>query len=259
MKIISYKKLNANKYKITIENHEDIILYDDIILKYNLLLTKNISEKDFTKIVEENKNQESYYKSIKYLSNKNRCEKEIKDYLKRCGFNNESINNTIKRLKEKNYLNEDVYLKSFINDEIKINRSGPEKIKRKLQKLGFNNDMIDEYLKNVDDLVWQEILEKIILKKIKLNHNKGINKIKEKILFECLKDGFNKENIINILNTINIPNNHEYLEKETKKLYEKLSLKYTGYELEIKIKTKLINKGFTYDEVNEVLKDFITF
>ncbi len=257
MKIKSYKKLNGNKYKIMIENHEDIILYDDIILKYNLLLIKNVNEKDLDKYLKENNDLASYYKGVKYLASKNRCEKEIKNYLKRNGFNDENINVSINKLKEKGYLNEDIYLKSFINDEIKLNMSGPNKIKIKLNNLGFNNDVIDEYLKQIDLNIWQEILEKIILRKIKSNHNKGINKIKEKIIFECIKEGFDKDEILNILSNIKIPDNYEYLEKESKKLYEKLSQKYKGYELEMKLKSKLINKGFLYDDVNRIFNDLI--
>ena len=39
MKIIKYKKLPGNKYKITLDNN-DIILYEDIIIK-NMILLKN--------------------------------------------------------------------------------------------------------------------------------------------------------------------------------------------------------------------------
>ena len=39
MKIIKYKKLPGNKYKITLDNN-DIILYEDIIIKN--MITENI-------------------------------------------------------------------------------------------------------------------------------------------------------------------------------------------------------------------------
>ena len=40
MKIISYKKIKQNKYEVTLSNNESVLLYDDIILKYELLTKK---------------------------------------------------------------------------------------------------------------------------------------------------------------------------------------------------------------------------
>ena len=42
MKIISYKKIKQNKYEVTLSNNESVLLYDDIILKYELLTKKEI-------------------------------------------------------------------------------------------------------------------------------------------------------------------------------------------------------------------------
>ena len=40
MKIIKYTKKNKNTYEITLENKEIITIYDELILKYDLLITK---------------------------------------------------------------------------------------------------------------------------------------------------------------------------------------------------------------------------
>ena len=47
------KKLK-NKYKIEFDNREPIITYDDIILKYNILYKKELSEELIDKILKEN-------------------------------------------------------------------------------------------------------------------------------------------------------------------------------------------------------------
>ena len=38
MKILRYEKHGKNKYKVFLENYDYLILYEDIILKYELLL-----------------------------------------------------------------------------------------------------------------------------------------------------------------------------------------------------------------------------
>ena len=42
MKIKKISKKRNNLYELTLDNNEKISLYDDIILKYNLLITKVI-------------------------------------------------------------------------------------------------------------------------------------------------------------------------------------------------------------------------
>lgn len=253
MKIKSFKKLKDNRYKIKIENEEDIILYDDIILKYGLLLTKKITEKELNVIQKENTSLECYYKAIKYLAGKNRSKKEVISYLKRFQYESKDIDYAIMKLEEKNYLNEDNYLTAYINDQIHLTNNGPLKIKRKLIDLGLTESDIDIKLNQVDNKIWQEKLEKIINKKVSSNKKDGANKIKEKILYNCINEGFKKEDILNILEKIQMPNNSNALEKEANKLYIKLSRKYENKELYFQLKGKLLTKGFEFQEIEEVI------
>ena len=56
MKIIKYQKLNENKYNVYLDNGEKIKLYEDIIIKESLLLTKEIDDVD--KLLELNSKHE---------------------------------------------------------------------------------------------------------------------------------------------------------------------------------------------------------
>ena len=47
MKLDKYIKYGKNKYKVFLENRDYLILYEDIILKYELLLKKEIKDIDF--------------------------------------------------------------------------------------------------------------------------------------------------------------------------------------------------------------------
>ena len=43
MKILKYDKCGKNKYKVYLENYDYLVLYEDIILKYELLRNKAFS------------------------------------------------------------------------------------------------------------------------------------------------------------------------------------------------------------------------
>ena len=66
MKIIKYKKLKDNRYSISFDDGSIIKIYDDLIVKYNLLCKKNVSLEEVEELVNENDKLDSYYKAIKY-------------------------------------------------------------------------------------------------------------------------------------------------------------------------------------------------
>ena len=59
--------------------------------------------------------------------------------------------------------------------------------------------------------------------------------------------------IVDIINK-NIDNNNIVNENEYKKLFNKLSKKYENEELDRMIKNKLIQKGFSLEEINKTEK-----
>lgn len=255
MKIKSYKKVKNNCYKIFLDDNSEITLYDEIILKYNLLLKKELTKKEIVEILKESQSLSCYFTALNYLNYKNRSKKEIREYLKKKNYIEKDIEEAIKLLEEKKLINECEYLKKFIQEQIHLTNNGPKKIMRKLIDLGFLEKQIQEELLKIPKEVWKEKLEKIITKKVNANKKDGANKIKEKILVNCLNEGFQKEDILAILNSCEIPQNNIALEKEALKLYKKLSLKYQGSELIYQIKGRLFRKGFSYEGIESILED----
>ena len=66
MEIVKFKKDRSNKYKIYLDNDDILLLYDDVIVKYNLLINKKMDDKELNKILEYNTFMDSYYKVIKF-------------------------------------------------------------------------------------------------------------------------------------------------------------------------------------------------
>ena len=73
MEIKEYKKLKSNIYEIKFKSGEAVKLYDEVILNYNLLITKNISNKEYEEIIKYNKSLDAYYLSLKYSISERIC------------------------------------------------------------------------------------------------------------------------------------------------------------------------------------------
>lgn len=241
MKILKYKKVANNKYKVILETGEDIVLYEDVILKYDLLINKEIN--DIDKIKDDNNNYLAYDIALKYLSKKMRCEYEIKEYLKKKELNKNVINKIVDKLKENGYIDNRLYTKCFIIDKINLNKYGQNKIKRELLKLKIDENIINEELNNINKEDIKNNLESLIDKKIKQIKSYSGNVLKQKILNDFINKGYYKEDILEILNKKDLSNNEMY-DKEYNKLYKKYSKKYPEDQLEYIIKQKLYQKGF---------------
>ena len=81
MKIIKYVKVGKNKYRVFFANGKNLVLYEDIILKFDLLLKKEV--KDLSTLISENDKYALYDKTLSYINKKLRSEKEIRKYLEK--------------------------------------------------------------------------------------------------------------------------------------------------------------------------------
>lgn len=244
MKIEKYKKLKNGQYELNLIDNSTIIIHEDLILKYNLLIIKNIDETLKNKLLKENELYIAYDKSLKYLNIKMRSIDEMKNYLKKQMYDEKIINNVIDKLVVEKYLDDEKYTIYFINDKINLSNDGPLKIKKELEQRGINSQFINKYIINFNQITQEEKIEKIINKQIKANRNKSSVILKRKILDYLTNLGYEKSTINIILNKVYNYDDEEIKNKEYEKIYKKLSTKYSGYELEQRIKKKMYEKGF---------------
>ena len=245
MRINKFKKLGRNKYKVMFDN-EELVLYEDIILKHNLLTKKDINIDELEEIVNDNRDYDAYNLALNYIEIRLRSRKEIYEYLKKKEFNENLINDVISKLDDLGLLNNKQYIEAFINDKINLSNDGPYKIRSALIDLEFDESDIDKYLYTIDDDVWKSKLEKIINKKKSLMKSKSYYMFITKMKNDLYNLGYEKDMIENALSNI------EYESDALEKDYNKAFRKYSND------KTKLINsllrKGYSYDEINSLIK-----
>ena len=241
MKIVKYKRLGSGKYKVTIDD-DSYLIYEDIIIKYSILTKKSITKDELNLCLKDNNFYEAYYKGLSYINTKLRTEYELNKYLTKF-YDKRIVNKVISRIKEDGYINEDVYTEAYINDQINLKFSGPEKIKRELIKLGVNRSCIDKYLKNYTKEIQCQKMKKFIEKEIRLNNKYSVVILKNKILRALIDKGFYMDDINRCMGKFEF-NDDEIYDKEYKNLYNKLSTKYSGSELQYRIKAKMYQKGF---------------
>ncbi len=244
MKINKFKKLGRNKYKVFFDN-EELTLYEDIILKYDLLIKKEISLDDLDKIIKDNEDYDAYNLALNYIEIKMRNRKELYTYLSNKGFERKLINSVISKIEKLGLLDEKAYIKAFINDKVNLSLDGPYKIKKALVDLDFNENDIDNYLNTFDNDIWKSKLEKLINKKKNLMKNKSYYMFIQKMKNDLFNLGYDSYMIDDYLSNIKYESNA--LEKDNDKACNK-------YSDETKIINYLLRKGYSYEEIKTLTK-----
>ena len=249
MKILKYEKKKNGMYQVFFDNDNNIDISEEIILKYNLLLKKDIDNSLIDKMLDENKIYIAYNLAIKYISIKMRSRKEIREYLSKKNIDYDSINEVIKILEKEKYLDDDSYAKAFVNDKMLLSNDGPNKIRSKLIELGINSNSINNALELFDYDLQKEKVTKMAKKLVEVNRNKSAALLKNKIITYLVNLGYDKSVINSVLSTVEIKNDKDIAKKEYEKIYNKLSRKYSGSDLEFRVKQKMYALGFNnYEE-----------
>lgn len=251
MKIIRFVKKKPGIYTIYLDNNLSYDLYEEIILKEELLLQKSIEKEELDRLLKENKNWECYYQALNYLKKVLKTKKELSLYLTKKQYNNKQIEFALKKLTDQKYLDDKIYARSFINNRIMTTTKGPKRIAQELEQKGVSpTDYLDILNSEYNEEKELEKITKIVSKKTISNHNKSSKILKQKLEQELLIQGFNPQIIKKYLNDYEFPVDKSIAEKEYQKYYQKLSRKYQGKELEYKLKQKMFSLGFTdyFDE-----------
>ena len=250
MKVIKWKKEKKNIYSVILEKNQSYSFYDAIVLKYSLLLKKQFKEKELEKLQAENQSLDAYYKALQFLNRKMRSSLEIEKFLKKAEFPKKDIDQTIQKLTNEGYLNDEQYEEVFLHDKIALTTDGPYKIQKELKQLGIEGKKVFE----IEPSIWEEKINKIIQKRLRERKKESSMMFKNKLKQYLFLHGYNEEMIAEPLANLSEENDPNILLKEKEKLKQKLSKKYAGSALDYQIKMRLYQKKKKKEEIDQAFE-----
>jgi len=139
---------------------------------------------------------ESYLKArtraIKYIMYKMRTSYEVYNKLIELDFPENEVNRVIEDLMELEYINDDEYVRKFIESNKKTKKLSKHMLKLKLKNKGINENIIEKYIRDLDVSDIDAILK--ILEKKKFLKTMDFDE-KNKIKLYCVRKGFSISDI----------------------------------------------------------------
>ena len=143
--------------------------------------------------------QSTLPKAEKFCAYQERCIYDVKQKLTRLGLNPKIRKKIIDILIEKGFIDENRYCELFIRSKINQNGWGPYKIVQELKKRQIPQELIDKHLEAFPEDKHDEMLEKLLVSKLRSVKDEDPYKKKQKLLRFAYGKGYSVEQTEKIL------------------------------------------------------------
>lgn len=189
-------KNGKDKYSVYLDNEFCCFLTSETIVKNGFKIGQFVDQNQIEIAQFENEKITAFDRAIRYLS-AIKSEKQVKDYLFTKGYSKKIVDFVINKLKEYNYINDEVFAKMYIqNYQVK---KGKRLLQFELETKGISKEIISNLLEDFDDNL------------------------------DCMRSLAEK-----------------FLKGKTR-----------DKKTAIKLSNHLFSKGYTYDKINKIIKEFI--
>ena len=150
MRITKIETQKKNKKRFNLFS-DDVFLFgisEDTYVHFHIQRDKEYSDKELQEIQNHDEIMQCQAQALRYLSRRPHLRNELLRKLRQKMFESEIIYKTLNRLLDLGYINDRDFIERFISDEIRLKKSGPLIIKKKLLEKGASQSDIDEILGN---------------------------------------------------------------------------------------------------------------
>lgn len=250
MKIKRIVKLKGEMYDCLFDNGQSIKVHEESLVRYVLIPGKELNDEEYEEIVQNIQYDQAYVAAIKYISYKIRSNKEMNDYLHE-EYDDKIKRQTIHRLQNEGYLNDENYAKSLRNTLFNTTDKGPGHLQRELKKHRISENTIQQEVDELDALIDAERMNKLKDKFLR-THRGSYSQFKQKLCEKLTLRGYNSTHFEMILFEDDYDEDI-YFEKDFEKYYNKYQKKESGFKFKQKLIAALMSKGYAYDKISEKL------
>lgn len=142
--------------------------------------------------------EDALNKTRRLCSKQEKCISELSKKLKDWHTNPEDIDGIIDRMIVEGFINENRFVKAFINDKIKLNKWGKRKVTYHLRLRGISESVIKTHLDDYNENDYFEMIKTELLKKSKTIILLNKNKLKLKLYRFSESKGYERNIVFRI-------------------------------------------------------------
>ncbi|MCK4395411.1 regulatory protein RecX [candidate division WOR-3 bacterium] len=141
---IERQKKRQNRVSIFLDDIFFCGISQDLLLKLDLYEGKEVDEEEIRRVIEEKETEDAKQKVLRLFNRRIYSEKEIREKLKKKGYEDKTIQIVVQDLKEISLINDYSFAKAFVSDRLRLNPKGSFQIAYELRKKGISQAIIDK-------------------------------------------------------------------------------------------------------------------
>ena len=252
--IIKKIKILKNKVSVTFSNKEKLDLDKEVYPNFYLYEGKEVSSKEYKKIVEYNNDAKLLKYALNIRSKALYSEYKLREKLYNKGASKRSVDHIIKMMKSYDLINDNMLAQDYVEYYNSLNY-GQKKIVQKLLDKGIFEEQINKikFPISTEREKAKNIFSKLNSKYDKYNYSSK----KSHIYNAYIQLGFTNDIASEMINKISEPHSKDELSKlksDYLKVKTRLSRKYQKKELKQKILQNLLSKGYKYNDILKVME-----
>ena len=134
--------------------------------------------------------QEAFLQLAALCAQAEHCEQEMRDKLKRWGFDESVQNRIIERLIRERYIDNERYARAFVKDKIRYNKWGRRKVQQALWLKRIDKDIQQRVLDEIDNQEYLNVLRPLLKQKRKTVRAESDYELNRKLVRFALGRGF---------------------------------------------------------------------
>jgi regulatory protein len=186
---VEKQKRSKYRYNLFVNEEYAFSVHEDTMIKHRLFKGEQIDPQRIQQIMQDEEKQKSISKALQMIGRRPHSILEIKRKLKAHGFEPETIDWTLERLKQQNYINDEDFAKALMENRVYTQRKGRNYVRQELQQRGVAKEIIQGAMDHIDPE--EEYLGALTLAKKKWELTSGTDKDKRrKTLSFLMRRGF---------------------------------------------------------------------
>jgi regulatory protein len=184
------------RFVITLDDDQQIVLTPEIVLKYSIAPQQEYSDEAFLEILEEDAMRQAKDQALRYLTRRPHSRRELMRKMREKGFRTTIINRALDELEKVDLVNDKEFTRLFILNELRLRPVSRMLLVQKLIQRGISQDLfkpfLDELLSEEQELqMARELAEKFV----KTHSREQGQKLQQKLVRFLQGKGFNWEQI----------------------------------------------------------------
>jgi len=153
MGTITALRLNARKKQVNVfvDGLFAFTVSDELAITNRLVVGRDLSLDQIEELKEANLFQKCMDAAVRYLSYRPRSEREVRQRLRRRGFEGPVVDEVVLKLKERRLIDDAAFCEFWRNNRLSFNPRSAKLVKLELRKKGVSAETANRAVENMDD------------------------------------------------------------------------------------------------------------